>query len=844
MRHFIEIFKNFTLIGVFFFSYLILFAEDNQGIDQFSNENFKGKAISLDSDNDWEYTIDDILPENIINNNFDFIKWKKYKVPSNLDSNEINSRRKIWIRRKIQIPKSLDNNNLSLRLGIISDRDKTYFNNVLIGETGCFGSPDPQGYDKIRIYEIPSSLVLKGKENTILIEVERFFPEEIGINQDRTAIGTTLQIQFDKYQEDLYKLILLSVYATVGMYFLFLFLRRRQEVENIYFALFVFTVVIYQFMRTQIKYELGLDFIFMKKIEYMAFTSLIPLFTNFIRIYFKIKISKTIILLNIFSVVIINYYLFTSDLILFDKLNKSLTQPIGFIYIGFLFYYLLASRKNKDSAYILFGVVMIFISVVVDILSDRGYFQMPRTFGYSFIFFILSIAVILANKFVRLHAEVEELNTSLESKVELRTRELHESMQEIQKIKTQQDGDYFLTSLLLSPLTANKNKSEYVKTEFYSKQKKTFHFKNKTYEIGGDISISANIVLNDKKYTVFINGDAMGKSIQGAGGALVMGVVFNTVLSRSNIASFKTKTPEKWLKDAFLELQRIFESFDGTMFLSCVMGLIDDETGFLYHINAEHPWTVLYREGKASFIEERFTTRKLGIYENEKLFQVQTMNLKPGDILILGSDGRDDIQIGVSESIRIINEDETLFLETVQKANANLPVIVDLLHQTGELTDDCSLLRIEYKGPLVNQNKSNFTEILSRMFKTHYDVKEDNGAENIHLLKNIYKLYPYNEVVNRQLGFFYFKKREFQSAIKHINQYTYKKPESTEMLYLASISNKKCGNYEKAVDIGEQILLREPKNFKNLKNLKELYRLTRKIEREQELEARIKELKK
>jgi predicted Zn-dependent protease len=144
----------------------------------------------------------------------------------------------------------------------------------------------------------------------------------------------------------------------------------------------------------------------------------------------------------------------------------------------------------------------------------------------------------------------------------------------------------------------------------------------------------------------------------------------------------------------------------------------------------------------------------------------------------------------------------------------------------------------------VNQNKSNFTEILSRMFKTHYDVKEDNGAENIHLLKNIYKLYPYNEVVNRQLGFFYFKKREFQSAIKHINQYTYKKPESTEMLYLASISNKKCGNYEKAVDIGEQILLREPKNFKNLKNLKELYRLTRKIEREQELEARIKELKK
>ena len=54
---------------------------------------------------------------------------------------------------------------------------------------------------------------------------------------------------------------------------------------------------------------------------------------------------------------------------------------------------------------------------------------------------------------------------------------------------------------------------------------------------------------------------------------------------------------------------------------------------------------------KARFIEERFTTRKLGIYENEKLFQVQTMNLKTGDILILGSDGR---MIFRSESLKVL----------------------------------------------------------------------------------------------------------------------------------------------------------------------------------------------
>ena len=834
-------FSQFKLVTLISYWILAIFSVGLQSQDfpQIANE-----IMILDSDTKWEFTTEEIDPKNFVNNNLENINWQTYKVPSNLNSEIVQTKNKIWIRRKFVFPENLSNQQLAIRLGIISDRDKTYFNEVLIGSTGIFGSPIPQSYDKLRVYEIPQYLVQK--ENTILIEVERFFPEEIGINQDTTAIGPTLQMQRDKYKEDLFKLVLLSIYATVGFYFLFLFLRRRQEQENLLFALFAFCVVMYQFMRTQIKYELGVDFILMKKVEYFVFTALIPLFTNFIRTYFKFKISKFLTGLNFLSLLVMLFFLVNSDLILFDKINKFFVQPIGFIFIGNLFYFLICSmkKKNKDAFYIFVGVCIIFISVVIDILSDRGYFQITRTFGYTFIFFILSIAIILANKFVRLHNEVEELNTSLENKVEQRTKELNDSMKEIQQIKTQQDGDYFLTSLLLSPLTANKNTSEFVHTEFYSKQKKTFHFKNKIYEIGGDISITANILLNNKQYTVFINGDAMGKSIQGAGGALVMGVVFNTVLSRSQVASFKTKTPEKWIKDAFLELQRIFESFDGTMFLSCVMGLIDDETGFLYYINAEHPWTVLYRDGEAKFIEQKFTTRKLGIFENEKLFQVQTMNLKEGDVLILGSDGRDDIQIGSADNVRVINEDETLFLSLVKEANGNLKEIANLLHKTGELTDDCSLLRIEYKGSATNQNKIQFTEILYRMFPTHHDIRIENYIENIELLKTVHKLNPFNEIANLQLGFFYLKRKDYTNAIKHINHYTYKKPESTEMLYLASLSNKKCGNYDKAVDIGEQILLREPQNYKNLKNLKKLCKLANKSDRERELDLKIKELKK
>ncbi len=51
------------------------------------------------------------------------------------------------------------------------------------------------------------------------------------------------------------------------------------------------------------------------------------------------------------------------------------------------------------------------------------------------------------------------------------------------------------------------------------------------------------------KCTVFINGDAMGKSIQGAGGAIVLGVVFKSVVARTRIVKeAKNKHPEQHWK--------------------------------------------------------------------------------------------------------------------------------------------------------------------------------------------------------------------------------------------------------------------------------------------------------
>ena len=137
----------------------------------------------------------------------------------------------------------------------------------------------------------------------------------------------------------------------------------------------------------------------------------------------------------------------------------------------------------------------------------------------------------LSQTFNTMAETIKDYTDNLEKKVEQRTEELEEAFNNIKTLKNQQDGDYYLTSLLLNPLVIKEVDDNIIDVEFYIDQKEKFQFNEKTGEIGGDLCIANTITLRYKSYTVFVNGDAMGKSLQGAGGALVLGVVFNAYVS-------------------------------------------------------------------------------------------------------------------------------------------------------------------------------------------------------------------------------------------------------------------------------------------------------------------------
>ncbi|MEM7180862.1 MAG: SpoIIE family protein phosphatase [Spirochaetota bacterium] len=371
-------------------------------------------------------------------------------------------------------------------------------------------------------------------------------------------------------------------------------------------------------------------------------------------------------------------------------------------------------RGNSKARILAFGLVALIFFATHDAFVVMGHLQHNMQMHWGALSFILSMVGIALARTIEMHRELatknkslDFLNQNLETKVQERTYELSESMKKIQTLKEQQDGDYFLTSLLEKPLQTNRNKSKKVQTDFYTSQKKKFEFMNRKAELGGDISISGNLRFfqEGKRYIFFFNGDAMGKSMQGAGGAIVAGTAVNNIIARSARNNKVIQvSPEIWLKETYQELDAIFQTFGGSMVMSAVCGIVDEETGEMWFFNAEHPATILFRDGKAHFIDSGIELRKLGSPINVD-FEFLRYQLLPGDILFCGSDGRDDLEISHTKgSNRKINEDETLILRIVEQSQGEIQTILRLLEETGSITDDLSLVKLSFQtNALVDQ---------------------------------------------------------------------------------------------------------------------------------------------
>jgi len=781
--------------------------------------------------------------------------WKKFEklniTIKNIEPNDPNATfRKVTLLRKISFEKSFLKNlheDISILIPYVSNIYDIYFNEQKIASGGKLEGEKIVKYGIVRglVLNLPQNIIRE--ENTLRFVLQGESKEEVGI----WGKEGDNKFELDYFKNNIYKasdritLMLLFMYLFVGFYHLLLFAKRPKERYNLYFGLFSVLIAIYNYTRSNAVFEWGLDpFRIIVRVEYIVLFYIPALSLFFFEsFFFEKKTSLFTKFYTGFVTILALLMLFvprwiTSQILLIWQLS-ALTV---LVYLGYVMTKAIKS-KNKDAFRLLIGFSILIITALWDLLGaiPVGGLRNLGLMRYGFFTFIMGIAVVLANKFLRVHNQVEELNAHLERKVEERTAELQKTLTEVKELKVQQDGDYFLTSLLIKPLGVNQSKGDLVHIDFFVRQKKHFEFRNWDTEIGGDLCIAHSIKLKGKEYTVFLNGDAMGKSIQGAGGALVLGVVLKSIIVRTQMDPIsQDKFPEQWLKHAFIELQDVFVSFDGSMLVSMVVGMVEDLTGFMYYINAEHPWSVLYRDNKASFIDNDLTLHKIGVMGLDGDLSIKTVQLLPQDVVIIGSDGRDDIILGIDEDgNRIINEDETQFLHHVEAGEGALEKIALSVQNAGELSDDFTMLRIGYKENHQYEDENSTPEKFSELFENgKRELKVGNFPAALTFFEEAYTVDNMNSELIKEMAKLSLKIKDYKRAAVLCEDYTMLKPSDDELIYLASFANKMNKELKKAADFGERLKLRDPKNTKNLINLADVYRLLGNIERSRKMLAK------
>ncbi|MBI3394529.1 MAG: SpoIIE family protein phosphatase [Spirochaetia bacterium] len=478
-------------------------------------------------------------------------------------------------------------------------------------------------------------------------------------------------------------------------------------------------------------------------------------------------------------------------------------------------------------AWLTWSVVQYFVVAAV---YNTGIFASEQEYSRNNVIlaYFVTIIMMYVNERARMRAKVREL------KLDKKTVELAESLDEVRALKTKQDGDYFLTSLLIKPLGGNFSSSNAADVDVMVRQKTHFRFQKWYVEIGGDLAAVHSIRLRGRPYLVFVNADAMGKSIQGAGGALVFGTVFKSVITRTQLSSrIQERYPEHWIRELLQDLQTVFVSFDGSMLVSAVVGLIDEDSGTLYYASAEHPPLVLLRDGRSTFIENESSMMKIGVEGFEEQLAIGVTTLHAGDVLVAGSDGRDDLGLQDDHAgNRVINENEKLILDVVTRSQGKLPEMERLLKESGELTDDLSLISINMRtGAPHAPAHPDHARLIEEARLAGSDL-----ARAKTLLEEALNLGESAEVV-AELARVLFRLKDYAAAARLGERYSEMVPSSLEFLYATSVALKHTGEITRAIDFGERVRLRKPGLTKNLINLGDCYVRAKNFARAEELAA-------
>ncbi len=214
----------------------------------------------------------------------------------------------------------------------------------------------------------------------------------------------------------------------ISVYYCGLFLMRKSDKSNLFFSIFTFLLSIRALVTNEMYlYDLfpNADWQIMYKIDFITTTLCVPVFIHFIYLIYPGIVKKTV---RIFFITIAVIYslliLFTSTRIFSTFLPVyNLITLIACFFVIYVLVRAVADRQ-EGAKLALSGFVILFLTVINDILSVNNVIHTMQLSSFGVFAFILMQSLISSIKFASAFSRIEDLSLNLEIKVNIRTFEL------------------------------------------------------------------------------------------------------------------------------------------------------------------------------------------------------------------------------------------------------------------------------------------------------------------------------------------------------------------------------------------------------------------------------------
>ncbi|MCG8462962.1 MAG: hypothetical protein MI919_42300, partial [Holophagales bacterium] len=323
---------------------------------------------------------------------------------------------------------------LGVRIGTVLTSYEVYAGGMRLGGEGRVYPEPRMQWGRHRVFAIPSRAVGADGHLSLAIRVHRA-PEASfgGLVSEAPRIGRIDDLARGILIADSAKLGLSILFLVVGGYHLLFYRHRQVGADYLWFGLLcvnqgVFTFLTSQWVHALVGGSAWLDWQVLKNVEYLSRYMLPALAIQFLWPFLHRPIGRGMRLYQGVHLVLATVAILTPGLrfeLLTVRAWELFTLPLLVLSV-----FLVISRAragDREARTVLVGVVLATVAFGVDIATGRGLISAPPLGLFGFALLVSTMAVSLSRRFGRVYQEVNDVRTSLESRVEERTRELLEA---------------------------------------------------------------------------------------------------------------------------------------------------------------------------------------------------------------------------------------------------------------------------------------------------------------------------------------------------------------------------------------------------------------------------------